>query len=52
MNYSAPRITGEGQFPVAMVLGIGGGVLVLIVVAMLLVRRRVTRADAGQNNQG
>ncbi|MGO1523646.1 MAG: copper resistance CopC family protein [Nesterenkonia sp.] len=52
VDSSAAEDKGEGQFPVAMVLGIGGGVLVLIVVAMLLVRRRVTRADAGQNNQG
>jgi len=37
---------GETQFPVGMVLGIGGGVLVLIVVAVLLVRRKITQDDA------
>lgn len=42
---SAAEDEGGGQFPVAMVLGIGGGVLVLIVVAMLLVRRKVTQDD-------
>lgn len=41
---------GGAQFPVALVLGIGGGVLVLMVVAMLLVRRKVTQGDAVQND--
>ena len=33
----------EGQFPVGVALGIGAGVLVLMVVALLLVRRKVTQ---------
>ncbi|GAA4841038.1 copper resistance CopC family protein [Garicola koreensis] len=47
---SAADDEGGGQFPVALVLGIGGGVLVLMVVAMLLVRRKVTQGDAVQND--
>lgn len=35
----------ESQFPVGAVVGIGAGVLVLIVVALLLVRRKVTQGD-------
>ena len=33
----------EGQFPVGVALGIGAGVLVLMVVALLLVRRKITQ---------
>lgn len=43
----AGAVEDENQFPVGLVVGIGAGVLVLIVVALLLVRRKVTQNDQG-----